>query len=138
LAIVLAGGASGLVLAQSAPPAQKSQQRDAIYGYRMMTEAERHEYREKMRNAKTVKERQTLRDEHRAAMQERMNERGVGPGDGRGRGPAGPGYGQGGGPAYGKGGPGAGFGKDRGPRGPHRGFGPGDEPGRGGSTAPGN
>lgn len=70
LAAALAGAASSsLVLAQTGPAAQKSQPREAIYGYGMMSDAERNQYREKMRNAKTVQEQQSLREEHRATMQ---------------------------------------------------------------------
>ena len=123
--------------AQAAKPAA---QREPIYGYTMMSDAERNEYREKMRNARTADERQSLRDEHRKTMEARMKERGVEPGQMRGRGagpggpgkgggPGGPGYGKGGGPGYGQG---AGPGYGKGPRGP--GAGPG--PGAGGSTTP--
>ena len=122
-----------LGLAYNAPasaqdtPSNKTQQRQTIYGYQMMTDEERNEYREKMRSTKTAQERQTLRDEHRATMEARMKERGIEPGQmrGRGAGPMGPGTGQGrgvGGP--GSGGPGAG----KGPGGPGKGYGPG--PGR--------
>ena len=115
--------------AQAAKPAA---QREPIYGYTMMSDAERNEYREKMRNARTADERQSLRDEHRKTMEARMKERGMEPGQMRGRGaaPAGPGYGKGGGPGGPGYGQGAGPGYGKGPRGP----GPG--PGAGGSTTP--
>lgn len=81
---------------------------EPIYGYRMMTDQERNEFRERMRNAKSAEERQAIRDEHHKAMQARAKERGVtlpdqprGPGAGKG-----PGYGPGGGKGPG-GGPGA-------------------------------
>ena len=51
--------ALALSIAYSAPstaqadPAQKSAKRETIYGYQMMTDAERTEYRNKMRNAGT-------------------------------------------------------------------------------------
>ena len=118
-------------------------QRERIYGYTMMSDAERNEYREKMRSAKTTQERQALRDEHRKTMEARMKERGIEPGQmrGKGGGPGGPGYGkgggprgEGGGPGYGKGGPGAGPGAGRGPgagAGPGYGKGAGGGPGYG-------
>lgn len=97
----------------------------------MMTDAERNEYRGKMRDAKTVKERQALRDEHRKAMEAGMKERGIEPPmRGRGMGRGGPGFGKSGGPA------GEGYGKGVGPRGPAKGFGPGQGPGPRGSQAP--
>jgi hypothetical protein len=110
-------------------PARKS---EPIYGYRMMNDQERNEFREKMRNAKSADERQALRDEHRKLMEARAKERGVtlpeprGPGSGPGAGGPGAGKGPGGGkgPGYGPGpqgkGPGAGSGpgagKGPGPR----------------------
>jgi hypothetical protein len=128
-------------------PAAKS---EPIYGYGMMTDAERNEFRGKMRNAKSEQERQSLRDDHRKAMEARAKERGVtlpeqrgprsdgtgpgyGPGGGKdqGSGPGagkGPGYGPGGGkgPGYG---PGAG--KGVGPEGKGPGYGPGAGKGQG-------
>jgi hypothetical protein len=116
-------------------PARKS---EPIYGYRMMNDQERNEFREKMRNAKSADERQALRDEHRKLMEARAKERGVtlpeprGPGSGPRAGSPGagkgPGYGPGGGkgPGYGPGlqgkgpGPGSGPGAGKGP-----GYGPG-------------
>jgi len=118
-------------------------QRERIYGYTMMSDAERNEYREKMRSARTTQERQALRDEHRKTMEARMKERGVEPGQmrGKGGGPGGPGYGKGGGPrsgaggpGYGKGGPGAGPGAGGGPG---AGAGPGPGYGKGAGGGPG-
>lgn len=114
LAALLAGpGAIATAIAQPAPP---------IYGSQLMTQHERLEYRERLRNARTARERERIRLEHHRAMQERARERGVrlpdtpparpgprgggvGPGPGAGMGPgAGPGAGPGGGAG---GGPGA-------------------------------
>jgi hypothetical protein len=117
----------------SASPARKS---EPIYGYRMMSDPERNEYREKMRNARSAEERQAIRDEHRKLMETRAKERGVtlpeprgpaaGPtsgGPGAGKGPRGDGKGPGAGPRWeGEGGPGFGKGK---------GYGPGGKPGGG-------
>jgi hypothetical protein len=147
-AVALAFVSGAPVYAQAEKPAA---QREPIYGYTMMSDAERNEYREKMRNARTADERQSLRDEHRKTMEARMKERGIEPGQmrGRGAGPAGPGYGKGGGPGYGKGGGpggpgygqgggpgGAGYGQGAGPgygKGPR---GPGPGPGAGGGARP--
>lgn len=48
-----------------------------IYGYQLMTPQERDEYRERMRAASTAQEREQIRAEHHALMQERAKERGV-------------------------------------------------------------
>lgn len=55
----------------------KSQIRDQIYGSQLMTREERLEYRNKMRNLKTVEEREQFRLDHHKQMQERAKERGV-------------------------------------------------------------
>lgn len=120
-AVFAAGAAYTAYAADPGAPAQKTQ-RETIYGYRMMNDAERNEYRQKMRDAKTTGERRTLRDDHRKTMEARMKERGIEPGQmrGKGMGPGGPGFGKGGGPA------GEGYGKGGGPRGAGKGFGPGN------------
>ena len=103
--------------AQSADaPVPKS---EPIYGYRMMNEQERDEYRAQMRNARSTEERQALRDEHRKAMEVRAKERGVTLPEPRGPGAGGPrgGMGPGSGPGYGLGaGGGPGSGPGAGPR----------------------
>ncbi len=73
-----------------------------IYGYRLMTPQERDAHRAKMRSAKTIAERDRIRQEHHTQMQIRAKEQGVtlpdeppsgrGPGSGTGGG-AGPGGG---------------------------------------------
>lgn len=96
-----------LFAAESAP--RKS---EPIYGYRMMNDQERNDYRDRMRNARSADERQAIRDEHRKLMETRARERGAtlpeprGPGGGMG-----PGRGMGSG-----GGMGPGGGKGPGPR----------------------
>jgi hypothetical protein len=116
-----------------APVAKPAAKSEPIYGYNMMTDAERNEFRGKMRNAKSEQERQSLRDDHRKAMETRARERGVtlpeqrGPrsdGKGQGYGPAGKGKGvgpEGKGQGYGPGGQGKGVG----PEGKGPGYGPG-------------
>lgn len=93
----------------------QDQLKDQVFGYQLMTDAERTEYRSHMRSLKTAKEREAFRLEHHKLMQERAREQGVTlpatpPAMGRGMGPgaaaggmrAGPGAGGGmgaGGPA---------------------------------------
>ena len=110
---------AGLAAAQ---PADQPRRSEPIYGYRMMNDAERNEYREKMRTARSTEERQALRDEHRKLMESRAKERGItlpearGPGRGPGPGPggqAGPGAGRGPGAGMPGKGPGAGRGGPR-------------------------
>jgi Spy/CpxP family protein refolding chaperone len=48
-----------------------------IYGYQLMTERERSEYRDRLRAAATDQELARVRQEHRARMQVRAKERGV-------------------------------------------------------------
>lgn len=110
------------LFAAEQPAAGVAPKSEPIYGYRMMTGQERDQYREKMRNAKSADERQSLREEHQKLMTERATERGVtlpqrgSRGDG-----AGPGRGPGAG-MMGPGNRGAGMGPGRGPGG---GMGPG-------------
>ena len=111
-------------------PAATAAKSEPIYGYRMMDDQERNEYRERMRNAPSAEDRQKIRDEHRKVMETRAKERGVtlpeprGPGAGPG---AGKGYGKG--PGYGPGGEGKGYGKGGG-------YGPGGQ-GKGSAKGPG-
>lgn len=48
-----------------------------IYGYEIMTPAERAEFRAKMQSAKSSQERERLRVDHQAAMQSRAKQRGI-------------------------------------------------------------
>jgi Ni/Co efflux regulator RcnB len=48
-----------------------------VYGWQMMTPAERDEFRAKMRSAQTPEERERIRAEHHALMRERAKERGL-------------------------------------------------------------
>jgi hypothetical protein len=50
---------------------------DRIYGRQLMTTAEINTFREKMRAAKTVQEREQIREEHHKLMQARAKERGI-------------------------------------------------------------
>lgn len=63
----------------SAPVAaqKKAQAPDRIYGSQLMTTEERDAYRARMKQAKTQAERDKLRIEHHAQMQQRAKERGV-------------------------------------------------------------
>jgi hypothetical protein len=67
---------------QQAPDKSKAkdqaQKRDRdIYGYQLMTEQERNEYREQLKKAETNQERQQIVAEHREKMQARASEEGV-------------------------------------------------------------
>jgi hypothetical protein len=111
IAAAFAFAAAG-AFAQATTPAvpavpQATAQADRVYGYQLMTPEERTAYQEKMRAAATWEERQKIRDEHRALMDQRAKEKGVtlaeprGPRQGAGSGPGpGPRGGQGG-PGYG-------------------------------------
>jgi hypothetical protein len=84
-----------------------------IYGSQMMTERERNEYRQKMRNAKSLKEREAIRSQHHDQMKERAKSRGVvlpdePPARGMGNGPGGSSPGRSGAGAGGPGGGGPG------------------------------
>ena len=78
---------------------------EQAYGWQLMTQQERNEYRSKMQSMHTMQEREQFRMEHHKLMQERAKERGVqlpeyrnnmGPGKGNGMGPGmGPGMGGG-------------------------------------------
>ncbi len=57
--------------------AQQAAEQDRVYGSQLMTEQERNEYRAQMRNAETQADRDQLRAEHHARMQERAKEMGV-------------------------------------------------------------
>jgi uncharacterized membrane protein len=110
-------------------PAATAAKSEPIYGYRMMNDQERNDYRERMRNAGSAQERQAVRDEHRKVMEARAKERGVtlperrGPGAGMSPGGEARGPAAGRGPRWeGQGGPGFGKGK---------GYGPGGKPGLG-------
>src|SRR5581483_6197101 len=79
--LVLGAALSSTALAQAPPAAPTEKQapvsKETIYGHQLMTDAERTEYRAKMRALKTPEERQALRAEHHKLMQERAKERGV-------------------------------------------------------------
>lgn len=65
--LVLAAGPTGTAYAQEPP----------VYGRELMTEQERLEYQERMRAAASEEEREQIRSEHHARMQERAKEMGV-------------------------------------------------------------
>ena len=113
-------GHTGLALAQDRDKLQEQDrdqvlmQEQQVYGWQLMTEQERLEYRNRMRAMKTLEEREQFRFEHHELMQERAKERGVklpeAPSPyGRGMGPGGRGGASGGGGA-GSGGSGGGSG----------------------------
>ena len=95
----------------------QTRNQDQIYGSQLMTQEERMEYRNRMRNAKTLEEREQIRKEHHEQMKVRAKEKGVTlpdepPARGRGMGPS-KGMGPGMGPGGGAGGMGPGMGNGR-------------------------
>jgi len=64
---LILGGASVM-------PVQAAEQ---VYGWQLMTQQERDEYRSKMRSLKTAEEQERYRLEHHKMMQERAKQRGV-------------------------------------------------------------
>lgn len=86
---------------------------EPIYGSQLMTQQERSQYRQRMRDAQTAQERDRIRQEHHEQMKERAKAQGKTlpdgpPPYGKGKG-WGPGHGKGHGPSYGSGmGPGGG------------------------------
>lgn len=103
---------AGFALAATDPsPTQKNvqtQDSDQIYGSRLMMLPERTEFRAQMQAAKSVEEREQLRNKHHKAMQERAASRGITlpdqpPAGGQGMGPGSGMMGQGGGMGAGKG-----------------------------------
>ncbi len=74
--------ASSLALADEPKQTQdqtrtQARDQDQIYGSQLMTPEERAQFRERMRAAKTEDERERIRREHHAQMQQRAKERGV-------------------------------------------------------------
>ncbi|HET8710634.1 MAG TPA: hypothetical protein VFM32_04620 [Spongiibacteraceae bacterium] len=56
---------------------EQMREREQVYGWQMMSQQERLEYRERMRNLKTHEEREAFRMQHHEQMQQRAKERGV-------------------------------------------------------------
>lgn len=110
LTVLMLAGLGSLSL-----PASSADQQ-TIYGSQLMTQQERNEHRNRMRNAKNEQERQQIRNEHHKRMQIRAKEQGVSLPDEppqRGKGMGG-GMGQGGGQGSGQGNAqGGGQGKNR-------------------------
>ena len=118
---------AGVALAADAAPAAGQVQNQMMYGSQLMTPKERVEYRAKLRAAKTIQERERIRQEHHEEMMELAKKRGVtlpavppvggaGMGPGRMNGGAGMGGGAAGmGPGTGMMGAGAGAGMGGGP-----------------------
>lgn len=106
LAFALGLSVAAPALAQDRGGTQaRNQDRQTIYGSQLMTDQERTEYRNRMRELRTAEERERFRAEHHDLMQARARERGLqlppeppraqarpGPGGGSyGAGPGGPG-----------------------------------------------
>jgi hypothetical protein len=95
MALATIAGLAPRVYAADDPP---------VYGSQLMTQQERLEYRDRMRNAASAEEREQIRKEHHERMKVRAREQGVklpdeppAQGGGKGMGPGGAGMGQGGG-----------------------------------------
>lgn len=67
----------GLAIAVNAQPGPQGGGEGQVYGWQLMTEQERAEHRQRMRDAATAQERERLRREHHERMQQRAAERGV-------------------------------------------------------------
>jgi Spy/CpxP family protein refolding chaperone len=74
LALVAAATTPALAQSEAAPAAKATPR---MYGHELMTAEERQAYADRMRAAKTPEERAKLRNEHRAKMQQRAQEKGV-------------------------------------------------------------
>jgi len=77
LLVLVSGVAIAADQDQKRDQAREQSQEKIIYGYQLMTQQEREQYQEQMRNAKTAEERERLRNEHHEKMQARAQERGV-------------------------------------------------------------
>jgi hypothetical protein len=53
------------------------QQQEDVYGWQMMSEQERHEHQQQMREMKTEPEREAFRKQHHEKMQERARQQGL-------------------------------------------------------------
>lgn len=76
---ILASSAGYTFAADPLPVKEKVQakKQEPIYGSQLMTAQERTAYHARMRAAKTVEEREKIRNEHHEQMQKRAQERGV-------------------------------------------------------------
>jgi hypothetical protein len=82
ICIVLAINAPGnFILAATVPTSGQEnaqiQEQDQIYGVQLMTEQERADFRSRMQAAKTLEEKELIRNENHKAMQERAESRGL-------------------------------------------------------------
>lgn len=79
LSVAVLGAVAGSVLAANpnVNSAQDQVSDQDIYGYQLMTPEERNAHRSQMQSAKTSADRDRMRTEHQAAMQNRAKERGI-------------------------------------------------------------
>lgn len=80
LALSLSLPAASVAMAQSQPPASPpvAEADDTpLYGSQLMTPQERMDLRSRMRQARSMEEREQIRQEHHARMQARAKEQGV-------------------------------------------------------------
>jgi hypothetical protein len=91
---LIAALVSGGALAESAGQLPPVSDQEPIYGAQMMTEQERLQHRQRLRDASSLEERERIRAEHHERMSVRAQERGVSipgspPAKGGGMGPGG-------------------------------------------------
>ena len=70
----------GTGLADAKEPTQSRdslQKQEQVYGWQLMSEQERHEYQQRMREMKTSEQRETYRNQHHQRMQERAQQKGL-------------------------------------------------------------
>lgn len=76
LLVALLAASQGVVAQRPSHDEERARDSD-ICGYRLMTERERSQYRERVLAAETERERELVRSEHQAQMAARARERGV-------------------------------------------------------------
>lgn len=68
----------GMAGAQEQAKTREAEYRqEHVYGWQLMSEQERHEYQQRLRELKTEQERETFRTQHQKRMQERARQQGV-------------------------------------------------------------
>lgn len=75
--LIMSALAAVMLLFTGLSAADETQAKESVYGSQLMTQKERTEYRSKMRDAKSAKEREKIRAEHHEQMKVRAKEKGV-------------------------------------------------------------
>ena len=76
-ALILLGAAVVSGAQEQARSKDTLQQQEDVYGWQMMSEQERHEHQQQMREMKTEPEREAFRKQHHEKMQERARQQGL-------------------------------------------------------------